>query len=101
MTPDDPPNVEYTFFGNEPHDIPYQPKREILDKVVIGSYTGTQRRKIIERFKEKKRKRLTHGAFPYKYSVRSNFALTRPRIGGRFLPMPKSTIMTKKKKRAD
>jgi hypothetical protein len=57
------------------------------DKIIIGSYTRAQRRKKIERFKQKRLKRSFTKKIMYK--CRKQFADNRPRVGGRFIKMKK------------
>lgn len=60
-------------------------KKENIKKV--GYYTREERKKKIERWREKKKK-IRESKVPItRYRVRKNFADSRPRIGGRFIKM--------------
>jgi len=63
--------------GRNTQDIPGD------DVVVIGSYTRAERRRKIQRYREKRKRR--HLKKKILYTCRQKFARERPRVGGRFV----------------
>jgi len=53
------------------------------DVIVIGSYTRAERRRKIQRYREKRKRR--HLKKKVYYACRQRFARERPRVGGRFV----------------
>ena len=53
-----------------------------------GQYTKLQRLALIQRYLEKKNRPPPSEGVKSRYLVRSKFACSRPRVGGRFVPIP-------------
>lgn len=60
------------------------------NEIIIGIYTASQRKKKIKRYREKReRAKLRGNKRVYTYKCRKVFADSRPRVGGRFVPIEK------------